>query len=750
MKEKVDRSINRIDAPEKTGGYTEYIADMKFEGMLYAKTLRSEKPRAVIKSIDIPLLPEGCYVVDKNDVPGKNRVKMLLDDQPFFAEDNVNYIGEPILLVVGPDREQVAQVLSNIRVQYEEMEPVFTIEDAVKGFNVPIYGEDNCFSGYEITRGDPDRAFREAAEAIEGEYRTGLQEHIYLEPQGVIGVYENERVTVYGSMQCPYYIKTALVQGFGWDEERIRVVQTTTGGAFGGKEEYTSIIAGHAAFAAVKTGRPVRLIFDRAEDIICTTKRHPSIIKIKTALDKNRKITAMEVEITLDGGAYAGLSPVVLQRAMFAATGVYNILNIKVKGRVFATNNVPSGAMRGFGGPQAFFAIEMHMQSLAESISRDPLDFKMENMLSKGDLTVTGGVLRYEVKLPQMIDLVERMSGYRKKYEAFINDRGEVPKGIGLSIFYHGCAFTGSGEKEKIRARVKLKKRKDGKVLILVASVEMGQGSSTTLRKIVARAMDLPVEDVIYENPDTDIVPDSGPTVASRTVMIVGFLLKKAAERLKAVLEKAADFKVREANEGPAELKVTEANEGPDELKVTEACEGPAEFEVTEEYEEPGYIKWDQEKFEGDAYPTYSWGVNVVEVEVDPVTFVIKVNGIWGVYDIGTIIDERIIRGQMEGGIAQGLGYAAFEVMNTDCGNILQPSLADYIIPNSKEFPEMEIRLIDNPYEYGPFGAKGAGELPFIGAAPAFASAVQNALKVPIERIPVTPEYLLKVVEGEK
>ena len=706
MKGKIGDSMKRVDAPEKTGGYASYIADMSFEGMLHAKTLRSTKPRARIKSIRVPDIPKGYFIVDKNDVPGLNRVKFIVDDQPFLADEEVNYIGEPILLVVGPEKVKIERILSEIRVDYEELVPVFTMEEAEQ------QGSEYCFTEYEIVKGNPIPAFERASDVFEDEYRTGYQEHIYLEPQGVIGEYGNGRVTVWGSMQCPYYVKNALIQGMGWEEDRIRVVQTTTGGAFGGKEDYPSIMAGHVAFAAVKTGKPVKLIFNRDEDILCTTKRHPSVIRIKTALDEHRQIIAMEIDIKLDGGAYEGLSSVVLQRAMFTSTGVYHIPNVRVKGKVLKTNTVPTGAFRGFGGPQSCFAIEMHMWSLAVHLSEDPLDFKLHYLIRKGDRTVTDGVMRHDVKLHDMIDLATGMSDFRTKYAAFNKGNDRVFKGIGMSLFNHGCAFTGSGEKDKIKAKVKLKKRADGSVEILVANVDMGQGPMTTLRKIIAQALDIPVEKVIYENPDTDRVPDSGPTVASRTVLIVGGLLEKAARQLRAEWDKAP------------------------------------EFEVLKQYEQPPYIEWDQETFKGDAYPVYSWGTNVVEVEVNPITYEIKVIEIWGVYDVGTPIDERIIQGQVEGGITQGLGYATIEVMNSKDGVLQQGSVTDYVIPTSMDSPKIHHCLIKSYFEYGPFGAKCAGELPFTGIAPALAAAVQNALKIPMRSIPVTPEYLLEAVEG--
>jgi CO/xanthine dehydrogenase Mo-binding subunit len=720
-------STHRPDAPDKIGGRAAYIADMRFDGMLHARTLRSSRARARILSIELPAVPDGYFIVDRHDVPGANRVRMISEDQPLFAENQVRYIGEPILLVVGPDRERIDDILSGTVIGYEELPPVCTIEEAEKS------GSEWCFVSYCISKGSPEQAFERARETFQGEYATGLQEHVYLEPQGVIGLYENGRVTVYGSMQCPYYVKNALVHALGLGGEKIRVVQTTTGGAFGGKEDYPSLIAAQVACAAIKTGSPVRLILDREEDVLCTTKRHPSVVRIQSAVDQRRRVTGMLVDITLDGGAYEGLSSVVLQRAMFAASGVYRVDDVRVTGRVLRTNTVPTGAFRGFGGPQAIFAIEMHMHSLARKLGEEPLDFKMRHLLRQGDTTVTGGSLRERMRMPEMVQRVCALSGYREKAKELGKksmkpapdldrphrrseadwSKGGRLRGVGVSLFLHGCAFTGSGEKDKIKARVKLRKSKEGSVEILVSNVEFGQGPMTTLRKIVARTLGVPLQAVLYVNPDTDRVPDSGPTVASRTVMIVGKLLDRAARDLR------------------------------------ETWRDDEEMEVTAEYEQPAHIDWNQEHFRGDAYPVYSWGTNVVEVEIDPVTCEITVTGVWGVYDVGRSIDERIVRGQMEGGVAQGLGYGCMEVMNSRMGAILQRSIADYVIPTAVDFPKTEIDFVHAPYEHGPYGAKCAGELPFVGAAPALAAAVQNAVGVRVSRIPVTPEYLQEILKHE-
>jgi CO/xanthine dehydrogenase Mo-binding subunit len=571
---------------------------------------------------------------------------------------------------------------------------------------------DNCFAEYEISRGNVGKAFAQAERVVEKTYETGYQEHIYMEPQGMIAVYENRTITVYGSMQCPYYIKHALEKAFGWNSERIRIVQTTTGGAFGGKEEFPSIIAGHAAFAAFKTGKPVKLIYEREEDIISTTKRHPSVITVKTALDSNQKITAVDIDIKLNAGAYAGLSSVVLQRAMFCSTGVYNFENFIIKGKAYATNTVPTGAFRGFGGPQAIFAIETHMNTLAFMLHQDVIDFKSRYMVKAGDKTTTGGTFRGSLKLPEIVNRVKEMADY-KNLCSEKNSVNSIKKGVGFSIFLHGCGFTGSGEQQVIKASTVLKKNYDGTVSIFISNVEMGQGLGTVMRKIVASSLGIDISTVIYTAVDTDKVPDSGPTVASRSTMIVGGLLVKACEELKQ----------RWDEEGIVEVQA--------------------------DYQQPSWLEWDNELLKGDAYPSYSWGADIALVSVDTLTYELSIEKIWTVMDIGIPIDTNTLCGQIEGGILQGVGYSSCEVMSMKEGRILQKNLTDYIIPSSKDSVDISLDYIINPYENGPFGAKGAGEIPFLGVGPAVAGAVLDAIKKPVYKLPLTAEYLMEVIENE-
>jgi len=706
MKNTISTPVDRLDGPEKASGRALYIDDIRPDGMLYARTLRADRPRARITDIRFPEIPDGYFIVDRNDVPSHNRIKMLEDDWPFFAEEVINHVGEPILLVVGPDREKVDSILRAIEVIYADLPPVLTIEDSLAS-EKPIFGDDNCFATYQFQKGDPDSTFKQSKTIIKGEFRTGYHEQAYMEPQGLIGTYTDGKLTVTGSMQCPYYVKNAMLHLTGFPEDQVQIVQTTTGGAFGGKEEYPSLLAGHVAVAAIKTGKPVKLILERGEDLAVTTKRHPSVSRYRSAVDENGRVIAMEADITLDGGAYAGLSAVVLQRALFAAIGVYNIPNVTVRGRVMATNQVPSGAFRGFGAPQAFFAVEMHMEQIASELGMNPLTFKEIHLVKQGDRTATNSVFRDRTRIREMLSRVLKMSGYRKKEGVFASHKGRFRSGIGLGIYLHGCGFTGKGE-DTIQGTATIRKLAADRAEILVSNVEMGQGAQTTLRKIVATTLDLPVQNIEYPNPDTDLVPNSGPTVASRTTIIVGHLLESAAKELKARWDESETFS------------------------------------VSKSYRHPSYIEWDQETLQGDAYPAYSWGVVAVEVEVDTLVYETVVKRVWAVHDVGVAIDEEIIRGQVEGGILQALGYASIEVMETGNGAYLQHNFTDYIIPTAVDAPVIVSELMDNPYEYGPFGAKCAGELPIAGAAAAYAAAVSHALDIPIHEIPVKPETLIK------
>lgn len=701
----------RVDSEAKSAGSTGYIADLRFPDVLQAVTVRSEKSRAGILSVRYPELPEGYFIVDKRDIPsgGRNAILMIKDDWPVFADNEARFKGQTLALVVGPDRGVLEAIAERTVVEYRETTPAYTIEDSLGLAGGPIHGKDNLFAEYRLRKGDPDAAFSRAAEIVEEEFETGFQEHVYLETQGCVAAWEDGRVVVHASIQCPFYLKKSLVHALGCGEDRVRVVQTPTGGGFGGKEHYPDVLATTAAVAAWKLHKPVRIVFDRREDMRFTSKRHPSRIRFRTALDGKGGILGMEVDTILNAGAFETCSAVVLQRSIFTATGVYDIPNVAVRGRACATNTVPSDAFRGFGAPQALFAIEMHMSHLARGAGMDPVEFKRRRFLERGDHTVSNGRIYEEVMLPRMTEKILAACGYAEKTAS-----RKPGRGIGVSFFLHGCGFTGSGERDIIKGSVVLDKSADGRVMIRAATVDMGQGPQTTFRKIVAAVLGIPVSGISFDLPDTDAVPDSGPTVASRSIMVVGYLLQEAAKKLKAGWR-----------DGEAQT-------------------------VRQGYLHPPHLSWDAERLSGDAYPAYGWGINAVEVRLDPVTYEAVVENVWTVYEVGAAVDRLIVEGQAHGGMIQALGYGALEKLELREGAFAQDSLADYAIPTSLDFPPVAVELVDNPYPLGPFGAKGSGELVFDGGAPAFALAVEAALGAEAHRIPLTPERIMAMVEDAR
>ncbi|AMP20853.1 aldehyde oxidase [endosymbiont 'TC1' of Trimyema compressum] len=700
----ISKSVKKRDHELKIAGEAIYVADYPTEGMLFGKVLRSIHPRARVLNVALPQLPEDYLYIDRNDVPGINEVHIVQDDTPVFANETVEYIGEPIGMIIGPDEERVDALLKDIVVSYEVLPSVLTIEDS-----------DTVFFNYKHSKGDVDKAFKEADKIYEEVFETGYQEHAYLETQGMIAEPQKDRIIIHGSMQCPFYVHNAVKKVLGIDDNQIEVQFDTTGGAFGGKEGYPSILACQVAVAANKAKKPVCLIFNREEDMSFSSKKHPGKYTYKVAV-KNKQVTAMDINLKFNSGAYTTLSPVVLQRGTICANGVYNIPNLRAEGKAIKTNTVPNGAFRGFGAPQVFFASEMMMNHIAKDLGIDPLEFKMKHIYKLGDETSTQGKHHFPVPLNSMVKQVIEKSQYKRKYDEYQHLKGRFRKGIGISMFYHGCGFTGNGERDLIKSIVKLHKFSSGKVEILVVNTDMGQGLKTTLSKIVGKELNIPVDEIIIRNPNTTRVPDSGPTVASRSLMIVGELLRKASIRLK-----------------------DEWVDGKEQL-------------IEEHYKHPEFlVPFSLENFVGDAYPAYSWAVNVVEIEVDTVTGVNKIINSYGVYDVGTPIDTNIVIGQMEGGLAQTLGHSSMELMPYDLsGKIRNNTYSDYIIPTAMDIPNMECSLHVEKYTNGPYGAKGAGELPAVGGTAAYSAALEQALgNISINHIPFSAEDAMKVLRKE-
>ncbi len=529
----------RKEGRDKVTGAARYIDDMTMPGMLYGATVRSQIPRGIIKKISFdPQFDWSEFVtVTAKDIPGKNCIALIGDDQPCLAHGKVNHPEEPILLLAHPDPHVLRKAVDAVSIEYEPLPAIFTIEESERPAQI-IWGTDNIFKTFLISKGDVESVWAKADYIVEGEYTTGAQEQLYIENNGVIAVFDREQgITVWGSLQCPYYVHKAMMALFDLPAEKIRVVQAETGGAFGGKEDYPSIIAGHAALLAMKSGRPVKIIYDRLEDMTATTKRHPSRTRHRTAVGKDGKILGGEIDFTIDGGAYATLSSVVLSRGTIHAGGPYYWPSVRIRGKAVATNAPPHGAFRGFGAPQSLFAMERHMDRIAQVVAISPVEIRRRNFLKPGQTTTTEQTIREEIDLGKLLDRALELSDYTAKKARFAdqNKPGPIRKGMGIAAFLHGAGFTGSGERY-LASVVAVEGCADGTVRVLVSSTEFGQGTNTVLCQIAAEALDLPYDDVRIAQPDTNQVPNSGPTVASRTAMVVGSLVRSAALGVKQTL----------------------------------------------------------------------------------------------------------------------------------------------------------------------------------------------------------------------
>ena len=734
----IGRSLPRKEGRAKVTGQARYVDDMRLPGMLHGATVRSTVPRGRITGVRFdPSIPWHEFViVTADDVPGSNRVALIEDDQPFLAKEVVNHAEEPVVLLAHRDKHLLEEARRAVRIDVDPLPPVFSIDESLKAENV-IWGDDNIFKHYQVASGDVEAAFRSAALVVEGEYETGAQEQLYIEPNGMVAVANPDHgVTVWGSMQCPYYIHRALMELFALPADRVRIVQMETGGGFGGKEEYPTIIAAHAALLAWKAGRPVKVIYDRAEDMAATTKRHPSRTRHRTAVDADGRLLAMDIDFVVDGGAYCTLSPVVLSRGTIHAAGPYFCPNVRLRGRAVATTAPPHGAFRGFGAPQSIFALERQMDRVARAAGLAPAELRRRNFVRPGQRLAVGQVVKDLIDLGRLLDRALELSEYHAKVERYRNDQSPRRRGVGFATFMHGAGFTGSGERH-LASQVAVEATREGRVRVLASNVEMGQGTNTVFAQIAGDALNIAPDDVEVAQPDTLSVPDSGPTVASRTCMVVGHLVEGAAAALK---QKLVDARFLEAGYSPEAFRTA--------CRRYIAERGA--LRAVSQYTPPPGLVWDDDTYQGDAYGTYAWAAYVADVSVDLVTYETRVTDFVAVQEVGRVINPVLATGQIEGGVAQAIGYALYERVAWSEGRMANAQMTNYIMPTSMDLPPIRVFFEEIPYAHGPGGAKGIGELPMDGAAPAIVNAIEQALGVAITRIPVTPEVLMDAVEAAR
>jgi CO/xanthine dehydrogenase Mo-binding subunit len=731
-------SAPRKEGRDKVTGRARYVDDITLPDMIYGATVRSRIPRGRIKKITFgPGVDwEEFVTVSAKDIPGKNYIALIENDQPCLADGMVNHPEEPILLLAHPDRHALQKAVAAVSVEYDPLPPVFTIEESERRSEI-IWGADNTFKTFLVQKGDVDAVWEKADFIVEGEYFTGAQEQLYIETNGMIAKFDAEKgVCVWGSLQCPFYVHKALMALFNLPEDKVRVVQTETGGGFGGKEEYPSMIAAHAALLAMKSRQPVKIIYDRPEDMAATTKRHPSRTRHRTAVSKDGKILGGEIEFTIDGGAYETLSPVVLSRGTIHAGGPYYWPSVRIRGKAVATTAPPHGAFRGFGAPQSLFAMERHIERIARTVNLPPAEVRRRNFLKQGQATTTEQIVRDPIDLEKLFNQALELSDYQAKKKRFAKENavGSKRKGIGIAAFLHGAGFTGSGERH-LASVVGVEGCEDGGVRVLVSSTEIGQGTNTVLSQIAAEALGLRFEDVEIAQPDTMEVPNSGPTVASRTAMVVGKLVESAASGLQQTLIASGMLTGQHtAEEFRAACRKYVAEHG--------------RFRSLARYEPPSDVFWDDEHYRGEAYATFAWAVYVAEVTVDLTTYHVSVDDFVALQEVGKVLNPVLARGQITGGVAQGIGFALYEKVEWREGRMQNGQMTNYIMPTSADLPPIRVFFEELGNAHGAYGAKGIGELPMDGPAPAVVNAVEDALGVSFDSIPLLPENIFDAVVG--
>jgi CO/xanthine dehydrogenase Mo-binding subunit len=731
----------RREGPAKLTGTALYTDDIVVPGAWYGATIRSTDAHATFDALELDPGFEWSkvVVVTAADIPGENIVSSIKSDQPILVPigGEIQHHAEPLALIAAPDKATLREARRRAKPRTTKLPGVFD----------PL-ASNHVFAQYTIEAGsDIEAALASADVVLEGEYRVGHQEQLYIENNAMIAVpTEGGGVTVTGSLQCPYYLHAALKRGLGLDDRAARVVQAETGGGFGGKEEFPSVIGLHAALLARKAQKPVRMIYDRHEDIAATTKRHPAIVRHRTGVTRDGRLVAQDIEVVMDGGAYCTLTPVVLSRGALHSGGPYRCPNVRIRARATRTNTPPNGAFRGFGAPQTEFAAETHLNRLAEQLGISPLEIRRRNVYRPGDTTPTGQILRDSVAGEEVLERAAE-AGEFTRLRAKTDDarRGRagshsVPgsplrtgkertaTGIGLALAWHGAGFTGSGEIH-LASVASLELTAEGRVSILTASTEMGQGTKTILPQLVGEALDVPESEIELAPQDTAYVPDSGPTVASRTAMVVGGLLIKAARRLREQVEAATG--------GPfAQTAVAYARD-----------HGPVR--IDQQFEPyPDSVTFDDDLYRGDAYPAFGWAACVAHVEVDLDTGEVHVRDVVAADDIGRVIHPVLAEGQVEGGTLQAVGYATIEEIKLRDGRYLNDRLATYIIPTSLDAPRISTILVEAPFHAAPHGAKGVGELPMDVGAPAVVAAIADATGIWISELPASPERVLSALAG--
>lgn len=742
----VGRSVVRTDALDKVLGRAKFTADYVPRDTAVVKVVRSPHPHALIEGIDVgPALelPGVQRVLTAADIPGENQIGYALPDQPFLNDVRTRFVGDPVALVVAADEGSAVEGADAVRVKYSPLPAVFDTIDALLDGAPLVHEGGNVALTTKIRKGDIEKGFSEAEVVVEDLYDTPYQDHMYIEPEAAYAIPEGSgKVTVIGGMQSPFLVREKVAHILGWDLNQVRIIQALTGGAFGGKDDMGPLVCAKAALAAVKTGKPASLIFDREESVAYSNKRFPARIKYKSGADKEGKITAIEVDITLECGAFANRAPFWLWRQTAHAAGPYEVHNASIDGRAVYTNKVFGGSFRGFGNVALHFAAESQVDRLAGELGMDPVEFRLRNILKPGSRTTCDQLLDHSVGIEECLTKVAEASRWKSRKK---RRNGSKVTGFGVSCAYHGIS-TSRSTPDWSAASIIL--NQDGSMTYRTGICELGQGTPIGHAKIVAEITGAPMESIRIEVPDTDSTPNAKPTHGSRGLMLGGTAAADAAIKLRErMVNVAADM--LGCPEGEVDLrdgKASRKGEPGEAIGFPELAEeiynrgvSPAVYGF---YASPKRY-FDLETGLGVNYSVYTFAASVVEVEVDTETGLCEVVKVWPAMDVGKAIDPLVIEGQIHGAVSQGIGFTIMEHLKLREGVVLTPGFKDYVVPSALDTPEYAPTIIvEEPYHHSVFGAKGVGEPAIISVVPAITNAIYDAVGVRLNKLPATAEML--------
>ncbi|MDO9085841.1 MAG: xanthine dehydrogenase family protein molybdopterin-binding subunit [Anaerolineaceae bacterium] len=728
----IGKILKRVDAEAKVTGEALYPGDINFENQLYLKTLFSEKPHAVVKNIDTSLaenIPGVILILTAKDVPN-NEYGLIMPDQPvlcgpgsnkLFAE-RVRCVSDQIALIIA-ESEKIAQIAKNsIIVEYEDLPVINNPDEAMLAYSVCIHPEieNNLLLHYKIRDGDIEKAFSEVDVIIEGKYSTPMQEHAYLQPEAGLSYLDEEgRITVIVAGQWVHEDQEQIAHALNLPLEKVRVIYPAIGGAFGGREDMSvqiTLALATLRLSEIGMNRPVKTIWSREESIIGHHKRHAYTIYSKWGATKEGKVLAAEVKVVADAGAYAYTSTKVQGNATLMCTGPYEIPNVKVDSFTVYTNNVPGGAFRGFGGPQAAFSAEMQMNKLADKLNLDPVEIRMRNILKEGSKLPVKSSMPAGVSLPEVVERCALEAGWRKIDGNWTNPALRIPsgngkiKGLGFACGYKNIGFS-FGAPENCWATIELIGSIEiEKVILYHAGAEVGQGSHTVFCQMAADAVGVDINKVELVASDTSTSDNSGSVSASRMTFMAGNSIFGAG---KLALEKWKN------EERPAIGRF--------------------------QYKPPKTTPYDKDT--GECIPNFSYGyvAEAVEAEVDTETGEVHLTKVICADDVGKAINPQLVVGQIEGAIVQAAGYGLMENFIQEEGYVKTSLLSTYLIPTVLDIPdEIESIIMEHPDPNGPWGARGVGEMPYIPLVPAISSAIHSATGIWMDRFPMTPETVLR------